>query len=203
MRDRWFDLLLLFYPRRVRHRFGIGMRDALAHDHADARTRRTLGVATFLSLTCVDAACHGLAERRPGRQGGLSMSALFTVDLRDALRSLRASPVLTLVAVVSLALGIGANAALFSSLNGLFLKTLPVRDPAGLVVIDGGSWTNPIWEQIRERRRDLFEDAFAWSSTRMNLAARGETDFVEGAWASGGMVGVLGVQAARGSQFTE
>jgi putative ABC transport system permease protein len=203
MRDRWFDLLLLLYPRRLRHRFGVGMRDALARDHADARTRGTLAVAAFWSLTFVDAARCGLAERRPRRQGGLSMSALFTVDLRDALRSLRASPVLTLVAVVSLALGIGANAALFSILNGLMLKTLPVRDPARLVVIDGGSWTNPIWEQIRERRRDLFEDAFAWSSTRMNLAARGETDFVEGAWASGGMFDVLGVQAALGRTFTE
>ena len=58
------------------------------------------------------------------------MQSFFAVDLRDALRSLRANPIVTFVAIVSLALGIGANAALFSILNSLLFKTLPVRDPA-------------------------------------------------------------------------
>ena len=112
------------------------------------------------------------------------MSSLFAVDIRDALRSLRANPIVTLVAVVSLALGIGANAALFSILNSLILKTLPVREPSQLVVIDG-SWTNPIWEQIRERRHDIFADAFAWSGESFNLSAHGETDLVRRCRASG------------------
>jgi len=64
---------------------------------------------------------------------------------------------------VSLAFGIGANTALFSLLDTIVLKPLPVRDPSRLVLVDGGSWTNPIWEQIRDRRHDMFEDAFAWS----------------------------------------
>ena len=55
-------------------------------------------------------------------------------DLRDAVRSLRSTPVVSLMAILSLALGIGANTAIFSILDSLFLRTLPVRDPHQLVV---------------------------------------------------------------------
>ena len=201
--DRWCSLLLRLYPQRFRSRFEEGMRDALWRDHELARSNGTAAVAAFWVLTSIDAVRFGCAERRPQLRGGFSMSALFAVDLRDALRSLRGNPVVTSVAVVSLALGIGANAALFSILNSLLLKTLPVREPSQLVVVDDGSWTNPIWEQIRERRHDLFEDAFAWSGSRFNLSAGGETDYVEGVWASGGMFEVLGIKAVLGRTFTE
>ena len=89
----------------------------------------------------------------------------FTFDWRDAWRSLRATPLVTTIAVLSLALGIGANTALFSILNSLILKSLPVRDPQQLVVLDGGDWTNPIWEQIRAHEREIADGAFAWSAT--------------------------------------
>jgi putative ABC transport system permease protein len=201
--DRWCSLLLRLYPRPFRNRFEDGMRDALWRDYEMARASGAGAVLTFWFLTSIDAVRFGYAERRPRLRGGLSMSSFFIVDLRDALRSLKAAPVVTLVAVITLALGIGANAALFSLLNSLLLKNLPVRDPQRLVVIDKGPWTNPIWEQIRERRQDVFEDAFAWSSTRFNLAARGQTDYVEGVWASGRMFEMLGVQPALGRVFTE
>ena len=63
-------------------------------------------------------------------------------------------------------------------------------------------WTNPIWEQMRSRR-DLYDGAFAWSTTRFNLAAGGETQFVDGLWASGGMFDTLGVPAMLGRTFTD
>jgi len=72
-------------------------------------------------------------------------------DLRDAYRALRAAPIVSGVAVLSLALGIGANTAIFSILNTLLLRTLPVQEPERLVMLAGGSWTNPIWEEIRNR----------------------------------------------------
>ena len=87
-------------------------------------------------------------------------------DLRDAFRTLRATPVVTVVAVLSLALGIGANTAIFSIVDTLLLRALPVRAPDRLFVLmrdeatPFSSWTNPIWEQIRARP-DLFETAFA------------------------------------------
>ncbi len=64
------------------------------------------------------------------------MRQRFTIDWRDAWRSLRATPLVTAIAVLSLALGIGANTALFSILNSLVLKSLPVRDPQQLALLD-------------------------------------------------------------------
>jgi predicted permease len=124
-------------------------------------------------------------------------------DLRDAARALRASPVVSIVAVLSLALGIGANTAIFSILDSLMLRALPVRDPQRLVLVMQGqnrSWTNPIWEQIRDRQ-DLFDGALAWSNTRFNLAQGGQTEFVDGIWSSGGYFDVLGVPAILGRTF--
>jgi putative ABC transport system permease protein len=201
--DRWYGLLLRCYPGEFRNRFEPAMRETLQLEYAEARARGPVALLVFWLWTSIDAAWFGWAERRPRFTGGFSMKSLFTVDVRDALRSLRASPVITFVAIVSLALGIGANTALFSILNSLLLKTLPVREPQRLVLVDDGTWTNPIWEQIRDRRHDVFEDAFAWSGTRVNLSTHGETDFVDGAWASGGMFDVLGVKAVLGRTFTE
>jgi predicted permease len=197
---RLLGALLRCYPAAWRNRFEDGMRDAFEREHQAARSQGSLHVLAFWTAAYADAAVFHAARLRPG---GPSMKSFFTFDLRDALRSLRATPVVTAVAVASLALGIGANAALFTILNSLVLKPLPVRDPARLAVIDDGSWTNPIWEAVRERRHDLFEDAFAWSATRFNLATHGQADYVEGAWASGGMFDVLGVRAIAGRTFTE
>ena len=94
-------------------------------------------------------------------------------DLRDALRALKATPVISAVAVLSLALGVGANTAIFSLVDSVLLKSLPVRDPERLVMLTDGSWTNPIWEQIRERQHELFESATAFSGNAFDLASGG------------------------------
>ncbi|MGB2715214.1 MAG: ABC transporter permease [Vicinamibacterales bacterium] len=121
-------------------------------------------------------------------------------DIRDAFRSLLATPVVTAVAVLSLALGIGANTAIFSILDSLMLRTLPVQQPEELVIIDRGSWTNPIWEAIRDRQ-GAFAGAAAWSSTRFNLAQGGQTEMVDGIWASGDFFHVLATSAMLGRTF--
>ena len=123
-------------------------------------------------------------------------------DLRYGLRLLRQSPAFTLVAVASLALGIGANSAIFALVDGVLLKTLPVRDPERLVLLDDGSWTNPIWEQVRERQLQFSEGAAAWSGERFDLSRGGATQYVEGLWASGGFFDMLGVPAVLGRTFT-
>lgn len=99
-----------------------------------------------------------------------TIRAFLSVDTRDAVRALWATPIVTAVSVLSLALGIGANTALFSIFNSLVIRQLPVREPQRLVTIDHTDWTNPIWEEIRERQTDLFESACAWSAMRFNLA---------------------------------
>src|SRR5215813_6324757 len=129
-------------------------------------------------------------------------------DLRLALRTLRSTPIVSSVAILSLALGIGANTAIFSIVDSLMLRVLPVKDPAQLALVNTGtaqgftSWTNPIWEAMRERGQ-IFDGLFAWSPARFNLSDGGETDFADGIWASGGIFTTLGVPAMLGRTFTE
>lgn len=125
----------------------------------------------------------------------------IATDLRDALRSLRATPVITAVAVLSLALGIGANTALFSILNGLVLRPLPVHEPERLAILDGNSWTYPIWESLKPHGATLVDGAFVWSPAVFNLAERGTRDPVSAAYASGDLFRVLGVDAELGRTF--
>src|SRR3974377_515716 len=78
-------------------------------------------------------------------------------DVRYALRALRSSPGFAAIAILSLALGIGANTAIFSLINAVILKTLPVSHPEQLVQLvmktaGGTTFTNPIWEQVRDRQ---------------------------------------------------
>ena len=129
------------------------------------------------------------------------MRTFFSIDWRDALRSLRATPVITAAAVLSLALGIGANTALFTIFNSLLLKTLPVREPQQLAVLDDGSWTYPIWEQVKARGT-MFDGVFAWSNFGIDLAPSGATDMVAGAFVSGRSFEVLGVSAQLGRTIT-
>ncbi|MBK7908665.1 MAG: ABC transporter permease [Gemmatimonadetes bacterium] len=125
--------------------------------------------------------------------------------LRTAVRSLRATPLVTGVAVLSLALGIGANTAIFSIVDALILKALPVQHAERLTVVRAGesrrSWTNPIWEQVRERQH-LWDGAFAAGAARFDAAEGGQTDPVDGAFVSGGYFEVLGVQPRLGRFFT-
>src|SRR6267142_4650077 len=99
-------------------------------------------------------------------------------DLRLAVRALRATPVVSIVAILSLALGIGANTAIFSIVNALMLRALPVNAPQQLVQVMTGpsrtSWSNPLWEQLRDRDDQLFSGAFAYAAQRYNLARGGE-----------------------------
>ena len=208
--ERALGWLVCAYPRQFRDRFEAGMQDALTEDYQMARQAGWRARARFWLASVADVARYSIVEhlaaaRRPEprvRRKGVLMSSL-RADVRDAWRSLRATPVVTVIAVLSLAFGVGANTALFSILNSLVYKSLPVREPARLVQIDGGPWTNPIWEQIRDRQDQVFDGAFAWTSTRFDLSMRGESDLTQGAYASGEFFDVLGVHALIGRTFTK
>jgi predicted permease len=136
---------------------------------------------------------------------GWSLAETMAQDLRYALRTLRANPGFAATAVLSLALGIGANTAIFSILNAVMLRSLPVEDPQRLVQVDspegGGYFTNPIWEQVRDHQK-AFSGSFAFDTERFNLAEGGQSYFAEGVWVSGDFFRVLGVPAIRGRVFT-
>jgi putative ABC transport system permease protein len=203
---RLLRLLLLLYPADVRHRFGAGMLYALRRDGEAARAKGPGRQLTFWIVTIADSIRFGIAERFESRprpqQEGSGMSSIFTIDWRDARRSLCATPLVTALAVLSLALGIGANTALFTILNSLLLKPLPVSEPERLVLLDGDSWSNPIWEEIRARQEQVADGGFAWSNERFDLSSSGETDRVDGIYASGRMFEILGISAVRGRTFT-
>jgi hypothetical protein len=128
-------------------------------------------------------------------------------DLRHAARLLRRNPGFTLVAILSLALGIGANTAIFSILDALVLKTLPVKEPRQLVEIaiaggKGGSLSNPLWEGLRDHCRRSSPERAPGSVRRFNLARGGEARYAEGVRASGSYFETLGVPALLGRVFT-
>ena len=205
---RAYALVLLAYPRAIRARFGVGMCDAFERDLDGVRQRGALRVVAFVALSFGQAIWFGLLDRvghpRPATFAAAPTSSRSVhlgslTDLREAYRSLRAAPLVVIVATGSLALGIGANTALFSILNSLVLKPLPVRDPDRLALLEPGSFSNPVWEEIRDRYATRVTDgAFAWSVERFNLTEAGEMDFVDGIYASGDMFNVLGVKAALG-----
>jgi len=128
-------------------------------------------------------------------------------DVRYALRALRSSPGFAAIAILSLALGIGANTAIFSLINAVMLKTLPVSHPEQLVQLAmkrveySNFFTNPIWEQVRDRQ-DVFSGAFAYSPNRLNLAAGGEVRNASTSWVSGDFFRTLGVNSVLGRTIT-
>lgn len=123
-------------------------------------------------------------------------------DLRYAIRALRHSPGFAFVAILSLALGIGANTAIFTLIDAVMLRSLPVSHPEELVQVTladrGPVFTNPIWEQLRDHQTVL-ADVFAYSAfNRFNLAPSGEARPVAGSLVSGDYFHALGVQPALG-----
>jgi putative ABC transport system permease protein len=122
-------------------------------------------------------------------------------DVRYGLRSLRSTPAFTFVAVFSLALGIGANTAIFSILDAVMLKSLPVSHPDELVSLTraerGDSFTNPLWEAIRNRQ-DVFSGAFAFGDDKFSLTNGGEARRIAGVYVSGDFFSTLGVTTLLG-----
>src|SRR5262249_32744446 len=134
-------------------------------------------------------------------------------DLRYGARMLLKHKGFTLVAVLSLALGIGANTAIFSLINATLLRTLPVRDPKQLVVFTtvgprgtDNSYSYPLVERFNQNSRFFTGLITASSVARMRMADPGAGGQVEAVYAmrvSGNFFSVLGVGAAAGRTLTD
>src|SRR5688572_6152016 len=132
-------------------------------------------------------------------------------DLKFALRQMRQTPIVSGVALLSLALGIGANVAIFSLVNALILRALPIHEPERLVQIEltaptapqsTTSFTNPQWEYLRDHQ-EIFAGATAVGYARFNLNATGEARMIPGLYVSGRFLDTLGVTPIIGRGFTE
>jgi putative ABC transport system permease protein len=135
-------------------------------------------------------------------------------DLRYGFRMLLKSRGFTAIALLMLALGIGANTAIFQLIDAVRLRSLPVAKPEELADIhivnlekaQGNfskrpSVTNRIWEQIRDNQ-DAFSGIVAWHSTEFNLTTSGQARYAAGLWVSGDFFNVLGVRPTVGRVFT-
>ena len=136
-------------------------------------------------------------------------------DLRFGIRQLIRTPGFTAVAVLTLALGIGANTAIFQLLDAVRLRSLPVANPGELTLVRladlpgkrGSQETvypalnNPLWEYIRDHQH-VFSEVLAWSPTNLGITEGNHERLVQGLWVSGDFFNVLGVQPAIGRLFT-
>jgi predicted permease len=137
--------------------------------------------------------------------------AAFFQDLRYSLRTLRKAPLFTAVAVLSLALGIGANSAIFSLINQLLLQRLPVRDPEQLVMLAGrgrhyggnngrDKISYPMYQDLRDKNQ-VFSGMFCTHRNTVSATFGGRTELLSGETVSGNFFRVLGIGAAIGRVF--
>jgi len=206
---------LIAFPRPFRHRFGRPLAQTVLADCRTASGRVAYG---RLAAGAAEIVRAGLAERvtlRRRMRARRSWSDLLWQDLRYSARRLNRSRGFALVAIVTIALGIGANTAIFQLLDAVRLRTLPVSHPHELAEIritdfstargTTSIWhagaTNAIWEQIRNRQ-DAFSGVFAWSGGGIGLGEAPNLRWIPMMLVSGEYFPVLGLRPALGRLFT-
>jgi putative ABC transport system permease protein len=164
------------------------------------------------SLRLVEAT-HYHEAIAPGKATGNFFSG-FLQDIRYGLRMLAKSPAFALIAILTLALGIGANAAIFQLIDAVRLRALPVKDPNSLASVHRSqvTWGNcngpycqftfPLWQQIRQRQQ-AFSSIAAWGADTLNLANGGEVDNARVIWVSGDFFRTLDVQPMLGRLISD
>src|SRR5882724_6213835 len=117
-------------------------------------------------------------------------------DIRYGIRALLQHPVFTAIVVITLALGIGANTAIFSVVNAVLLRPLPYKDPSRLIIVHD-------FKDFRDRQQS-FEQVAAFSAPWIfNVVGAGEPIQVNGQWVSANLLSTLGVTLAEGRVFTK
>jgi predicted permease len=150
---------------------------------------------------------------------GWSWLESFVQDVSYGLRSMLRSPALTLVALLSLALGIGANTAIFSFLDAVMLRSLPVQQPEQLVLLGTGAWSGstdgwavtelysyPMFQAMRQQNKVFTDVASIMSHTDAGHGTvdhRGETEKIQSQLVSGNYFSMLGVPAFIGRTLND
>ncbi|HEU5218978.1 MAG TPA: ABC transporter permease [Gemmatimonadales bacterium] len=205
--ERLYRALLHLYPAPFRHRYGAGML-------AFYRDRRAAAGPGIWPRLLFDLIANAFAERvrclvralrpapRPAAER-ITMSTLLQ-DLRLTLRGLVRTKGFTAVVLLTLALGIGANAAIFSVVNGVLLRPLPFADPGMLVNLQHRSpYSNVSEPEFHDYRRDMrtLERLAAYADYGANLSGDQEPVRITGARVSDGFFAVLGVAPLMGRTY--
>ncbi|NNM32748.1 MAG: FtsX-like permease family protein, partial [Gemmatimonadetes bacterium] len=218
--ERVYRALLRLYPRGFRERFGADLIEVFRAQRADVRYAGLVGGIRFWwelgwdwARSMVEARRLGAtrwltAESNSERGAGMMMDGLRR-DLGFAVRGLIRAPGFTVVAVVTLAIGIGSNAAMFSVVEGVLLEPLPYGE-ADRVVTVWSRWrdTDRSWVSDAEYRTYLtqsraLEDLAIWNETDVTFTNPENPERVSAVSASSNLLDVLGVSMARGRFFTE
>jgi putative ABC transport system permease protein len=198
--ERLFRRLLKLFPAHFRGDFGDEMADIFREQHRDALRGGSMALLTLWFDTL-----RGIVTTAPREHFDL-----LRADVRYALRNLRRSPGFTAVAVIALAVGIGANTAVFTIVNGVLLRALPYKDPDQLVAIfekvpgapvDKFDFSAPDFEIVRDAAQS-YSGMFAYRNTKLELSGVAESQRVTGTFVSPGFFDVLGVGPALGRALT-
>src|SRR5713226_229413 len=205
---RWVDKLALRLRSLFRRPVVDRELDAELHFHVEQQIAENLAAgmpreeARFAALRAIG----GLAQIKEECRGMRRMNFIDNLvqDLRYAVRMLLRSPGFSTVVVLSLALGIGANTAVFSLLNTLLLTKLPVRDPDGLyqLIVTHRSATHnafsyPDYQKLRDGF-DIFEGVTAWAAPKFEVEVNSTSLPARGAFVTGNFYKVLSVKPALG-----
>ena len=216
-----YRLLLLAFPREVRREFGDDMSDMFNAQLDAARDGR--GRTRLWVLAVVDAAVYGLGERSERFWSGLRarvpvgwraprwrhvMNAMWQ-DLRYAGRLFTAQPGVTLIAVLTLALGIGANTAIFSAVDALLLRPLPYPEPDQLVMVWERRAAEGVLDNVVapadfvdwEKRNTAFSSMAALTTLTADLTGQGEPVRLVAGAVTTAFFDVLKVQPSLGRGF--
>ena len=204
-----FEILLRIFPSPFRERFGDGMREAFEVRYQERRGDGRMRRAAFLLRAAADMVRLGLRERlrptlrhEPGREhaqqsmGWGGMMGTVVQDLRFALRSLGRRPGFAVIAVTTLALGIGANTAIFSVVNGVLLRPLPYTQPEGIVTF-GGSMSYPDIVDLESELPSL-NTLVAFQNGTRTITGLGEPEQVLVNQVAKGLMATLGVSPLLG-----
>ncbi|OLC52225.1 MAG: hypothetical protein AUH43_00580 [Acidobacteria bacterium 13_1_40CM_65_14] len=194
--ERWYRRLLRLFPSDFRGDFGDEMTGVFRDQHRDAARGGSMALMTLWWDTL-----KGMVTTAPGVH-----LDLLRGDVRYALRNLRRNPGFTTVAAMALAVGIGANAAVFSIVNGVLITGLPYKDPAKLVVIfervpgapvDKFDFSAPDFEIMREAARS-YSGTAAFRNATYELSGVASPERLEAARVSPELFTVLGVSPLIG-----
>jgi putative ABC transport system permease protein len=166
---------------------------------------RAEALRRFGDVSYFQARCRRSDQRRSARDRGREALDALRQDIRFTLRSLLRQPAFALIAILTLGLGIGANTAIFSVVNGVLLSPLPYREPERLVLL---------WESVTDlpqitvaypdyldwrRRAKSFEDLAVYDEgDSYTLTGAGDPETITGHLASGNLFSLLGIQPALG-----